>query len=263
MIGYPTRVPIDPSDSIYLDRIQSRVDAKASYAERVDTVKAEWKTKSLDRYKRIIAALHASVSRNEMCAYCESSAADEVEHIKPKDLYPDFGFRYDNYLMSCGQCNRWKSNWYVEEKPSGVEKVGRKPGGPVLPPPGGRALFIDPFGFKPLEYIILDIKGGTFLFLPISAPRTSEHEAARLTIEILGLNDREALIAERKNNYSDYLALAREYAGEPPTSPRRRAIEATIMSRRHPTVWQEMKRQRQVIPMLHDLFHTCTELLGI
>jgi hypothetical protein len=33
------------------------------------------------------------------CAFCEDSMADEVEHFRPKDLYPQRVFRWPNYLV--------------------------------------------------------------------------------------------------------------------------------------------------------------------
>ena len=42
--------------------------------------------------------------------YCEDSVADEVEHFRPKDLYPDVVFAWRNYLYACGQCNGGKNN---------------------------------------------------------------------------------------------------------------------------------------------------------
>ena len=48
------------------------------------------------------------------CAYCQSPAgADQdwpVEHFKPKTLFPTSAYDWKNFFISCGRCNRHKSN---------------------------------------------------------------------------------------------------------------------------------------------------------
>lgn len=59
------------------------------------------------RHKDIKSALVSS-SHNK-CAYCESSLTQgsymEVEHFKPKSLYPKLFYTWDNYLPVCKKCN--------------------------------------------------------------------------------------------------------------------------------------------------------------
>ncbi len=51
-------------------------------------------------------------SSNTKCAFCENSPTEsghiEVEHFKPKSLYPEFTFSWDNLLPSCKKCNNSK-----------------------------------------------------------------------------------------------------------------------------------------------------------
>lgn len=44
------------------------------------------------------------------CSYCERRLEHgiEIEHIKPKDLYPDLELRWDNLLIACRNCNAIK-----------------------------------------------------------------------------------------------------------------------------------------------------------
>jgi uncharacterized protein (TIGR02646 family) len=48
------------------------------------------------------------------CAYCESPIAaestGEVEHFKPKTLFPSLVYEWSNYFLACGGCNRAKLN---------------------------------------------------------------------------------------------------------------------------------------------------------
>lgn len=52
------------------------------------------------------------------CAYCQSSVAanqpGDVEHFKPKALFPTRAYRWGNYFYSCSACNNAKlSQWPV------------------------------------------------------------------------------------------------------------------------------------------------------
>lgn len=55
------------------------------------------------------------------CMYCESKVLHtyygDVEHIKPKDTYPQLEFEWDNLGFVCAQCNGKKSNKYDENTP--------------------------------------------------------------------------------------------------------------------------------------------------
>lgn len=50
----------------------------------------------------------------DKCAYCETmltSAGDEqIEHFKPKSRFPSLAYRWSNYFIACGGCNRSKGN---------------------------------------------------------------------------------------------------------------------------------------------------------
>ena len=52
----------------------------------------------------------------EKCAYCESKVTHvywgDVEHIKPKDLFPWHRLDYDNLTLSCAICNNNKNSYY-------------------------------------------------------------------------------------------------------------------------------------------------------
>ncbi|NOI85078.1 HNH endonuclease [Vibrio sp. 99K-1] len=48
------------------------------------------------------------------CAFCECKPTEggniEVEHFKPKSIYPEFAFEWLNFLPSCNKCNNSKLN---------------------------------------------------------------------------------------------------------------------------------------------------------
>lgn len=59
---------------------------------------------------------HVAAMSSGMCAYCEGAVmatdAGQVEHFKPKALFPTLAYDWDNYFLVCGKCNVAKSdNW--------------------------------------------------------------------------------------------------------------------------------------------------------
>lgn len=60
-------------------------------------------------------------SSHQKCAFCEAKPAEsgniEVEHFKPKSLYPELAFEWDNFLPVCRKCNDSKSNHDTGKEP--------------------------------------------------------------------------------------------------------------------------------------------------
>ena len=45
------------------------------------------------------------------CAFCETWSEEwHVEHYRPKSLYPWLAFSWDNLLVACARCNKFKGN---------------------------------------------------------------------------------------------------------------------------------------------------------
>ena len=54
-----------------------------------------------------------------LCAYCEELCKGEVEHFRPKSLYPWLVYHWSNWLLACRNCNgkkldRWHPVGYVD-----------------------------------------------------------------------------------------------------------------------------------------------------
>lgn len=56
---------------------------------------------------------------SEKCMYCESKVTQvywgDVEHIRPKAVFPQFQFTWDNLGFVCARCNGEKSDKWSEE----------------------------------------------------------------------------------------------------------------------------------------------------
>src|SRR5262249_32568442 len=148
--------------------------------------------------------------------YCEDSVGDEVEHVRPKDLYPEAVFVWENYLYVCGPCNGGKLNRFLVLLPpdNRVQDVTRRRGAAVVAPPAdSQPGFIDPRREDGLVFMQLDLSG-TFRFVPVASAGTVEAVRAEKTIEILKLNTRDYLVQARREAFGSYRARLREYTEE-------------------------------------------------
>lgn len=155
-----SRLPLDEDTDAALRERQNKVtsspDPKATAAE-------EWKKLGKNRRKVLFSKLRSMASGLERCMYCEDSGGTDIEHFRPKSVYPHQAFQWENYLLACSHCN---SN----------EKRNRFP---LLD--NGLPALIDPTVIDPSVHLIF-------------SPTTGRYEArdddiiAKKSIEVFGLN---------------------------------------------------------------------------
>lgn len=267
MINIPNRA-LSPTTASTLASYQAEVDAIADYAKRVQVGKEKFKSRSSNpTFRDIRDTLAEMCTGSRRCMYCEDSCADEVEHIKPKDLYPEVVFVWGNYLYACGRCNGGKSNSFAifDAVTNQLVDVTRKRNVPIVPPVAGDDVLINPRFENPMDYLLLDLRG-TFAFRPFPTLNQRDSDRAQYTIDTLNLN-RSELIKARKSIFFGYRSRLREYiqlrdAGE--SSEQLNEMIDALRVTSHPTVWDEMKRSiwRQAIPELGDLFDQAPEALA-
>ncbi len=183
------------------------------------------------------------------CVYCEDSIGDEVEHIYPKDIYPDKCFSWDNYVYACGPCNGPKNNKFAVFKSDDDSFVEVNPakGTSATEPPKGEAALINPRVENPLKYAILDLSG-TFKFYPLPGLSVKEKKKVEYTYNIvLRLNDaeREPLRQARENAFENYSSRLYKYVNKKNAGECNAVLEKIIegiQKENHPTVWKEMQR---------------------
>ncbi len=67
------------------------------------------------------------------CAFCESRMAHvsspHIEHYRPKSLFPDLAFVWENWLLSCGRCNdkKWAHFPSCNEQPCVIDPTSEEP----------------------------------------------------------------------------------------------------------------------------------------
>lgn len=246
---------------------QAELDRLPTFAERVAAGKRLFKSrnnKNNATFNAVKEVLTAMCSGARRCVYCEDSLADEVEHIYPKHFYPDRVFSWSNYVYACGPCNSPKGSTFAVFTASAGSKVDlvRTKDAPS-PPPVGVPGLIDPRVEDAARLLTLDLQG-SFLFVPRTTLSTFEHERATYTIEILGLNKRDALPQARRVAYEDYLAHLTRYIGVRTGGGDKADLQRLahgIRTRQHPTVWYEMRRQHPKLPRLAPLFAAAPEAL--
>lgn len=250
-----------------LNDYQKEVETELDYAQKVSAAKRLFKLRNITKNKTfqlVRATLDQMCSGARRCCYCEDSCADEVEHIRPKDLYPELVFVWENYLYACGTCNGPKGNKFavIDSKGSFVN-VARQRDDPVVPPQQGRSVLIDPRVEDPLDYMALDLLD-TFLFIPTAEYNTQAYQRAEYTIKTLRLNSREVLVKARRNAFDSYKARLYEYENKKTKGANRHELNRLIKSLQemhHPTVWVEMKRQHHFHQELKALFDDMPEAL--
>ncbi|WP_204138402.1 HNH endonuclease [Halomicronema sp. CCY15110] len=248
----------------YLTKWESYIKGVTHYSKRVDVAKEKWasrrQTKTL---KHVCLKLEEMCSGNRRCCYCEDSVADEVEHIKPKSLFPELTFTWSNYLYACGSCNINKNNKYALFIAGVLTSIISS----TVPPNPGHDVFINPRQDDPMSFLDLDlgqtIEDGTFWYLPKHglSPRGIDYQRADYTINTLGLN-RDFLVEGRRNAALDFKARLYEYRQEKPNlSPQKLAqFQQDFQQHTYPSVWAHMKAQHQSIPVLNNFFQQFPEI---
>ncbi len=248
-----------------LKRYQAAVNSVPDYPARVAAAKALFSTHnrpSDSTFKAVRQALHEMCYGSRRCMYCEDAPADEVEHFRPKDLYPELAFAWDNYLYACGPCNGPKNNQFSVISRGRIVDVTRRKDDPVVPPRKGRSALINPREENPFDFLMLDIIN-TFEFVIVPPKGTLEYDRAEYTRRVLRLNDREILKTARRTAFGAYRSLIKDYGNELAAGNAAAAnrIKGYICESNHATVWAEMKRQRKSIGELKALFDRASDAL--
>ena len=244
-----------------LDDYQTEVNQAGDYPSRVAKGKRLFGSRrSGATFQSVRECLSSMCAGAQRCVYCEDSVGDEVEHIKPKDLYPEDVFRWPNYVYACGACNSRKNNKFAVITSAGYEVVTRPRGAAIEPPTPGDPAFINPRVENPQDLITMDLLE-TFLMLPKDDLEADQASRADFTIETLDLN-RDLLIEARRNAFGGYRARLFEFRTRQESGATESELETLrldLLQTPHPTVWEEMKYQADGIPEISELFQLVPE----
>ena len=155
--------------------IKSHSDSKAEAERRFNNArKTKW-------FKPVVDRLADLSGFGQRCMFCSGSESSDVEHYKPKAVFPDLAMTWENYLWSCTPCNRSKSNRF----PPHTELGGR---------------FVNPLDDDVWSFFFIDEFG--ILTPCYDSNSGSLNERAVATRDFLDLN-REAVQESRKIRLDD------------------------------------------------------------
>ena len=249
-----------------LDRYQSRINAAGDYASQVQVAPREfkrWNRASNPTFRAVRARLEQMSASPGRCGWCEDSEAGEIDHIRPKALFPDQTFAWRNFLRVCTPCNRSKGDRFSIAIDGNTLDITRRAGDPVTPPPAGEQVLINPRVEDPMEFLELDIFGGTFRLQPAYGLSVKDRQRATYTIGLLKLN-RDILTTARSTVCHDLglrLEAYRRQRDNGATQLELAPYIGSFIRHPHPTVWREMQRQHAWIDELTALFRDVPEAL--
>ena len=135
--------------------------AIASYGSYKNIPEKE-KQKLISHYRNDFVRSALIKSSFGKCAFCECIPSEggnvEIEHFKPKSIYPDLTFEWINFLPACRKCNGSK-----DSHDTGVEPI------------------INPYDTDPKDVFY-------FEDIEIKSVESPLKESANKTIEVCGLN---------------------------------------------------------------------------
>lgn len=188
----------------------------------------------------------------------------EVEHIAPKDIYPEQVFDWQNYLYACGPCNSPKGSQYAVITAAGqLQSVSRHKDAPVTPPVSGLHALINPRSENPQDFRWLDIID-TFNFVATADVGTHSEMRATYTCKVLALNNRDVLIEARRVAFGSYRARLFEYVHKRDAGASASELAKPVTGLKamaNPAVWVEMKRSYSALPEIEQLFIQAPEAL--
>ncbi|WP_412563274.1 hypothetical protein [Thalassobius sp. MITS945101] len=268
---------LDEISTAFLTEKQALIDSSGDYPKMVLTAKSEWEKKTnTNKGKAALKSIRETLGKmcvgSQRCAYCEDSAADEVEHIKPKNLFPEDTFRWSNYLFACGPCNGPKNDRYGTIDANQVIEFKRGRHDPVVRPPSNQSGFIDPRREDPFEFLELDLGGttpngdvlqGTFEMLARDDLTPAKKARAEFTISVLNLN-REVIRKARETAFGGFRARMIEYVQKKENDEPEVTLEGlklSILQTPHLSVFENMRRQRDCLPEVAGLIERAPEIL--
>ena len=131
----------------------------------------------------IIAARNAlkKMAIRERCMYCHDSLGSDIEHFWPKDPYPERMFVWENMLLCCTPCGRFKGNRFPLDE-------------------NNAPLLVDPVLDEPWDYISFEPLTGNIVprYDPVA---NSYSQKGTETVTLLKLDRRESLSLGYKKTY--------------------------------------------------------------
>lgn len=261
-----------------LAKHQATIDSELDYAAQVVKAQNIWKPQN-NAFVEVKDTLITMCPGTRRCCYCEDAMGTDIEHFKPKVLYPELTFEWTNYLLACSACNSTaKGDRFAIFDATGTEyDVTRHPKAPKIKPMDGDPLLINPRFEDPLEFLRIAIHSN-FHFQPRPHLSASDQRRAEYTVDLLKLNIRVELVDWRRQAYKVFVGWVDTYRRYKINDPSRLTEHKEELKKcNHLAVWEEMKRiykernsrwprltaRYNVLLEINDLFTELPEVLNI
>jgi len=174
-----------PLPKALLDQLASEADAiKNAGDPKTEADKRYSNARKTKWFAPVVKELGRLAGPGERCMFCSGSEASDVEHYRPKSIFPQVAMNWENYLWSCTPCNRGKLNRFP-------------------PDTGPGSKFVNPLYENVWDFFFIDSFG-------ILTPRfnriaNAQNQRAVTTRDFLSLN-RDAVQVSRQQRLSNLTA---------------------------------------------------------
>jgi uncharacterized protein (TIGR02646 family) len=172
--------------------LQEEVDNRRELEEEDFDPGEHWKRRRASQpILAIYAVLKRMAGQRERCMYCVDSQGSDIEHFWPKSPHSDRMYVWENLLMACAQCGRFKGTQFPRAD-------------------DGSPLLIDPSAEDPWEFLDFNPETGNLnarYLLSVQA-YSAKGEA---TVAVLRLDSREGVSAGYRKTYRHLCHLVTDW----------------------------------------------------
>ncbi|MCX6904068.1 MAG: hypothetical protein NTW03_11460 [Verrucomicrobia bacterium] len=122
-------------------RLQRQTDAIVSSSNPQEAAEKRYANARKSRwFGEVLSKLKTMAGPGEPCMLCDANEATDVEHYRPKSVFPQRALQWENLFWGCSACNRFKGNRFPPDT---------EPGAQILNPVEDRVweyFFLDQFG---------------------------------------------------------------------------------------------------------------------
>lgn len=188
-----------------LSNIQNTINEQETFIKKVSKAQSLWKSKGGSHTRKEFENIKLKLSDlcvyHEICNYCEQNEANDIEHVSPKSFFPEKTFVWENYILSCKQCNSGlkvdKCSIWHEDSVYHLRRGEQ--------PVNDNILFVNPRTDDPAAYMFINMVTYEFELLPDLS--NYDFEKATNTINVLDLNKRHALLKARRSAAIHYYEI--------------------------------------------------------
>ncbi|WP_155058076.1 HNH endonuclease [Streptomyces blattellae] len=150
-----------PAPTTRLTRLcESRTRKVKELGATSEAATEQWR-KAEAAKNEIRSLLQAMAPGRRRCMYCLDNLGTDIDHFRPKALFPLLTFEWENHLLACSHCN---SNEKRDAYPVDTHQ---------------KCLLLNPAEDDPADHLVLDLSSGEY------EGRTAK---GRTSIKVFGLN---------------------------------------------------------------------------